>query len=972
KYIISDEKQLNYNSGEFVDLVVGLINSLDSSDHKVTDWDSYITGNYTPGTVTYPTSPDGTEQYSSTQVRTLVNVISNIAMSAIDAFFDVSKVGLADDNIYSSQFVVTIAKTVYPLFDSAAVQSVLDILGVDRVNLDSLAQELKDAGYDRTAELVLADITDSDLIIQIDDTKSVKVNWTTAEKKNADGEVLDVNGKVVTDRKTQTPDTVDVNKFWSVDKDGKYLYVDGTASFEVIDGKDHVMSYWITSEDEEGNTVYEKYTADDEKENPAHVEGTYKVRDKQFADINWDIAADNAFFKIYGDNKDLSMNNAVAYRESLVDALGTLLYPLVDVFDFLFNSGELNIYGLTHLVGVDGYQNAIYPLLQVLGCDAERNGLKTPEQYKAEANKKLPNDERDTRKLITNILNPLFSRMNNILLGSEGNKGSFGFGKVILNTLPNLAIFIENGGLQKFIGELIYPIGNIIDTALKILPVGDKSTSLFDVAFDTFVSADTLEPLHTKNGFEDTGLTERIIEKLVVAVFNPTDKAADEDGNEPIQWSNAHKNIYEIVAGFLTEKEVEDGEDPKLYLSVNENGELEVHNIILSRKEKNDDGTEVTKKYPLPTVKIPSLNNELIGKLAKLGAPIPWTEDGYNKNDGNGPIATSRRTDAFVTVWTFIWSIVENNYVHDLEGAKDTSDVFLNQLLDGFLKDTLGTDLYTTASPYIKTALSRSSSRVLAAFILATQDLATKDIDYGDDWDDYFAKLNDLARPTYPVKNLAADLPDSDVHERYEDTNVTVVLHTLSGIAQSALSAITDKSLSELSVDLIFTDEIVATISQAICSLASNETLKSFLPLVDIDLSLDNIIKKLEAFGYDELADKVAEYNVPGKDIADIKWFVQATNEKGELLWNDDEKTKPKMVPSDIAHLWYVEDADGFVANVWNNVESKVDIPLSDVNAQYRFARALTAALAPFSDIVNTLFNAGTSELLVNLMSMIM
>ena len=45
-------------------------------------------------------------------------------MSAVDAFLDLSVVGLAEDNIYTSQLVVTVAKSLYPIFDSSAVQSV--------------------------------------------------------------------------------------------------------------------------------------------------------------------------------------------------------------------------------------------------------------------------------------------------------------------------------------------------------------------------------------------------------------------------------------------------------------------------------------------------------------------------------------------------------------------------------------------------------------------------------------------------------------------------------------------------------------------------------------------------------------------------------------------------------------------------------------------------------------------------------
>ncbi|MDE6412970.1 MAG: hypothetical protein K2K42_03620, partial [Eubacterium sp.] len=727
--------------------------------------------------------------------------------------------------------------------------------------------------------LVRADITDADLEVD-----GHKVNWKTVEKKNADGDVLDVDGEVVTNRETQTPATIEVNRFWKTDEDGRYLYVDADPSYEVLDGKAHVMTYWIEDETEEGGFAFQKYTAEDEKKNPANKEGEYvlvggekvlAIRDKQFADINWDIAADNKFFKIYGDNSGLSMDSAKEYRKTLVKALSTLLYPLIDLVDFMLNSGELNIYGVAHLKGADGYQNAIYPLLQVMGCDADRNDLKTPAEYKAEADV----DKGGSRlNLLTNILNPLFSRLNNILLGSEGNASSFGFGKVILNTLPNLAIFIENGGIQKLVGELIYPIGNIVDTLLGV--ISKNKTDLFNVVFDTFVSADALEPLHTNKDFKGTGLTERIIEKLIVAVFNPTAKtdAAGKIDNDVLQWANVHDNIYKLASTFL--KEDKDSDEPKLYLTVNDDGELEVHNIILSRTTKNDDGEEETTKYPLPVVKIPSINT-LLDNLAKLGAPIPWSNivDGEDLNDGNSAEGIQRRTDAFVDVWSFIWSIVENNFDKD---ATNTEDLFLNQLVDGFLKDLMGEDLFETASPYLKTVLSRDSGRVLTAFIQATNDLSVADINYDSTWDKYFAaNNNDKGAVVYPIKNhkeSTAEI-DEEGNERYDSEDVNKILNGLSGIAQSVVSAITDKTISELSVDLIFTDNIVATIAQAICSIASNDVAKAFLPLLDIDLSFDTFIGKLREYGYSDLAREVQKYNVAGKDLADIKWFVQATDD---------------------------------------------------------------------------------------------
>ena len=97
--------------------------------------------------------------------------------------------------------------------------------------------------------------------------------------------------------------------------------------------------------------------------------------------------------------------------------------------------------------------------------------------------------------------------------------------------VPNFALFIEKGGIQKLVEELIYPIGNIVDTLLGVL--SKDKTTLFNVAFDSFVVPETLDPSkHTNKDFAGTGLTERIIEKLIVAVFNPPVKTTTADGKD--------------------------------------------------------------------------------------------------------------------------------------------------------------------------------------------------------------------------------------------------------------------------------------------------------------------------------------------------------------------------------------------------------------------------------------------------------
>lgn len=901
KYIINEdgilgifkkEVAFNYDGGEFVDLIAGLLNSLDASNyHAGASWAPYIEATRpTDFDVTYP---DG---YTSADVKTLVSVITNIAMSAVDAFLDLSVVGLAEDNIYTSQLVVTVAKSLYPIFDSSAVQAIFGILGVEGITLENLADVLDDANYPRTAELVRAGYGED-----------IASNWVDRVVKQADEsgnlvEVKDENGNTVTES---------VFKYWATEEDGY--------TWKLTSDGEHVMTYWVA--DEEGNWVLDE-------------DGNHVNRDKQFSDINWDPCVEGKYFKVQTEG-----SNYEDYRKNLVKALSVVLYPLVDLAGFVFNSGTLDISGIVNLTGADGYENAIYPLLQVLGCSPERNGLVTPEQYKKAAD---PEQGGDKYNIIFNILNPLFSRLNNILIGSENTGEAIGPVRAVLNMVPNFALFIEKGGIQKLVEELIYPIGNIVDTLLGVL--SKDKTTLFNVAFDSFVVPETLDPSkHTNKDFAGTGLTERIIEKLIVAVFNPPVKTTTADGKDVIddnvlQWANAHKNIFGIVAGFVDS------------LSVNENGALEISGITLKIAEKTDANGNVTpaKEFKLPAIEIPAIN-DLLGNLAKLGAPIPWENKENGTFDGMSADAVQRRTDAFVLLWDYIWGIVETN--------NDGADSFLQKLVNGYLKELMGDETFALVGGYITTVLGRSSDEVLSAFIKVTKALDTSNIDVSDTWNNYFATVNSLTRPVYPVKNYATD---EAAEELYTDEDVSKVVHTISGIAQSVLSAATGNTLSDLSVELLYNDKLIATISQAVCSIADNNIAQAFLPLLDIDLSIEAIVDKLTEYGYTELAAEVGALKsttdgVPDGKFSDLKWFVESTDANGNKV----------MVPSELAKKWYVTDGAGFITNVWDasDFQNPNITDNSQLDANYRFTRALVVALSPFSNIINTLFNARTSTI---------
>lgn len=94
------------------------------------------------------------------------------------------------------------------------------------------------------------------------------------------------------------------------------------------------------------------------------------------------------------------------------------------------------------IMGGNGYQSAIIPLLEALMCD----GVKTNAQYINDYNKAKDN-------LIINILNPLFSFVDKVL------EKPF---DTITAVLPNIAYFIDNNGIGQLLNNLLSPITQML------------------------------------------------------------------------------------------------------------------------------------------------------------------------------------------------------------------------------------------------------------------------------------------------------------------------------------------------------------------------------------------------------------------------------------------------------------------------------------------------------------------------------
>ena len=131
---------------------------------------------------------------------------------------------------------------------------------------------------------------------------------------------------------------------------------------------------------------------------------------------------------------------------SFADALVALLTPLKSVLDFILADADLEI-ALSNtekvtLVGYNGYDSAIVPLLEALGCDVKALGT---------------DDD-----ALTLILDALVAKVEAIVADPINE---------ILDTLPGVIYFIQSNGLATAVRNLLQPIYVVLDTIRPIFDV---------------------------------------------------------------------------------------------------------------------------------------------------------------------------------------------------------------------------------------------------------------------------------------------------------------------------------------------------------------------------------------------------------------------------------------------------------------------------------------------------------------------
>lgn len=141
------------------------------------------------------------------------------------------------------------------------------------------------------------------------------------------------------------------------------------------------------------------------------------------ADINWGFQA--------GDSKGFE------------NALISVLSPLESMLNMLLRGGKIEILGAIGFCGTSGYNTAVIPLLEALGCPSD--SIKTYAEFKADTSKNA---------CVKNIVSPVVALMNKIAEKPIGT---------LTEILPNMIFFMQNGSLSQCIDNLLVPVTDLLN-----------------------------------------------------------------------------------------------------------------------------------------------------------------------------------------------------------------------------------------------------------------------------------------------------------------------------------------------------------------------------------------------------------------------------------------------------------------------------------------------------------------------------
>ncbi len=129
-------------------------------------------------------------------------------------------------------------------------------------------------------------------------------------------------------------------------------------------------------------------------------------------------------------------------KKQFVSLIASAFSPLEEILGMLLAEDKLVLFDAVELYGSNGYNTAVIPIYEALGCEAST--VKTHEEFKALYNK---------GKGIEALLDPIVSLLDRII-----DRPVY----TVLEILPNLLYFLQSGGIKLCIDNIIYPFKGIL------------------------------------------------------------------------------------------------------------------------------------------------------------------------------------------------------------------------------------------------------------------------------------------------------------------------------------------------------------------------------------------------------------------------------------------------------------------------------------------------------------------------------
>lgn len=129
-------------------------------------------------------------------------------------------------------------------------------------------------------------------------------------------------------------------------------------------------------------------------------------------------------------------------KDGFIKTLTAVLRPFEDALRMLLVGDKLEVMGAVRLCGSNGYNTAVIPLLEALGCKDSK--IMSYEEFKKNS---------DGDGIIENLLTPIIELIDRIC-----KKPAY----TLLDMVPNLLFFVSNGSLMQCVENLISPVTSML------------------------------------------------------------------------------------------------------------------------------------------------------------------------------------------------------------------------------------------------------------------------------------------------------------------------------------------------------------------------------------------------------------------------------------------------------------------------------------------------------------------------------